>query len=46
MDAATTDGLLAAVAVLDELGARAVAALVRAQLRERGVAAVPAGRRR
>ena len=37
VDGATTDGLLAAVAVLDELGARAVAALVRAQLRERGV---------
>ena len=43
MDAGTTDGLLAAVAVLDELGARAVAALVRARLRERGVAAVPRG---
>ena len=43
VDGATTDGLLAAVAVLDELGARAVAALVRAQLRERGVAAVPRG---
>ena len=43
MDAGTTDGQLAAVAVLDELGARAVAALVRARLRERGVAAVPRG---
>jgi DNA-binding CsgD family transcriptional regulator len=42
-DEGTTDGLLDALATLDELGARAVAALVRARLRERGVSVVPRG---
>ena len=42
-DEGTTDGLLAALAELDDLGARAVAAHVRARLRERGVAVVPRG---
>jgi DNA-binding CsgD family transcriptional regulator len=42
-DAGSTDDLLAALPVLDALDARAVAALVRARLRESGVSAVPRG---
>jgi DNA-binding CsgD family transcriptional regulator/tetratricopeptide (TPR) repeat protein len=42
-DAGSTDDLLAALTVLDALDARAVAALVRARLREAGVNAVPRG---
>ena len=43
-DNGSNDDLLAALSVLDELGARAVAALVRARLRESGVSRVPRGR--
>ena len=42
-DAGSTDDLLAALPLLDALDARAVAALVRARLREAGVSAVPRG---
>ena len=42
-DRDTPEGMLAALPVLDDLGARAVAARVRARLRELGVAAVPRG---
>jgi ATP/maltotriose-dependent transcriptional regulator MalT len=42
-DTGTADDLLAALPLLDELGARAVATLVRARLREQGVQAVPRG---
>ncbi|HYP46003.1 MAG TPA: AAA family ATPase [Propionibacteriaceae bacterium] len=42
-DAGSTDELLAALALLDPLGARAVAALVRARLRADGVSSVPRG---
>ena len=41
---APTDDLLAALALLDALDARAVAAVVRGRLRELGVAGVPRGR--
>ncbi|MGY1739496.1 MULTISPECIES: ATP-binding protein [unclassified Blastococcus] len=43
-DAGTPGDLLAALAVLDELDAAAVAALVRARLRDTGVSGVPRGR--
>ena len=43
-DAGSTDALLAALPLLDELDARAVAALVRGRLRELGVTSVPRGR--
>ncbi|HWM06821.1 MAG TPA: AAA family ATPase [Actinophytocola sp.] len=43
-DAGSADDLLAALPLLDALGARAVAALVRARLREAGVSGVPRGR--
>nr|WP_239522712.1 AAA family ATPase [Geodermatophilus sabuli] len=43
-DAGATDDLLAGLAVLDGLGARAVAALFRARLRDAGVSGVPRGR--
>ncbi len=43
-DAGSTDDLLAALPLLDALDARAVAALVRARLREAGVSSVPRGR--
>ena len=43
-DAGTTDDLLAALPVLDDLDARAVAALFRARLRDAGVNSVPRGR--
>ena len=42
-DAGSVEDLLAALSPLDELGARAVAALVRARLRELGVNGVPRG---
>ena len=42
-DAGSSDSLLAALPLLDELGARAVAALVRGRLRELGVTGVPRG---
>jgi len=42
-DAGSTDALLAALPVLDGLGARAVAALFRARLRDAGVSVVPRG---
>jgi DNA-binding CsgD family transcriptional regulator len=42
-DAGSTDDLLAALPLLDALEARAVAALVRARLRDAGVNAVPRG---
>ena len=42
-DSGSVDELLAAVVVLDQLAARAVAALFRARLRELGVNAVPRG---
>ena len=45
-DAGTTDDLLAALPLLDDLDARAVAALFRARLREAGVSSVPRGRSR
>ena len=43
-DAGTTDDLLAALPLLDDLDARAVAALFRARLRDAGVSSVPRGR--
>jgi DNA-binding CsgD family transcriptional regulator len=43
-DAGSTDDLLAALPVLDDLDARAVAALFRARLRDAGVSSVPRGR--
>jgi DNA-binding CsgD family transcriptional regulator len=43
-DEGTPDALLAALTVLDDLDARAVAALVRARLRDLGVNGVPRGR--
>jgi DNA-binding CsgD family transcriptional regulator len=43
-DTGSTDDLLAALPLLDALDARAVSALVRARLREVGVASVPRGR--
>jgi DNA-binding CsgD family transcriptional regulator len=43
-DAGATDDLLAALPVLDDLDARAVAALFRARLRDAGVSSVPRGR--
>jgi DNA-binding CsgD family transcriptional regulator len=43
-DAGGPDDLLAALDLFDELGARAVADLVRARLREAGVARIPRGR--
>ena len=43
-DAGRPDDLLAALDLFDELGARAVADLVRARLREAGVARIPRGR--
>jgi DNA-binding CsgD family transcriptional regulator len=43
-DTGSTDDLLAALPLLDALDARAVAALVRARLRETGTSAVPRGR--
>ena len=43
-DGGSTDDLLAALPLLDDLDARAVAALVRGRLRELGVTAVPRGR--
>jgi DNA-binding CsgD family transcriptional regulator len=43
-DDGSVDALLAALAVLDDLDARAVAALVRRRLRELGVSGVPRGR--
>jgi DNA-binding CsgD family transcriptional regulator len=43
-DTGTTDDLLAALPVLDDLDARAVAALFRARLRDAGVSSVPRGR--
>ena len=43
-DAGSIDDLLAALPLLDELDARAVAALFRARLREAGVSSVPRGR--
>ena len=43
-DAGATDDLLAALPVLDDLDARAVAALFRARLRDAGVNSVPRGR--
>jgi DNA-binding CsgD family transcriptional regulator len=42
-DDGTSDALLAALPLLDELGARAVAALVRGRLREQGASGVPRG---
>jgi DNA-binding CsgD family transcriptional regulator len=42
-DAGSAEDLLAALATLDDLGARAVATLVRARLREAGVSGVPRG---
>jgi DNA-binding CsgD family transcriptional regulator/tetratricopeptide (TPR) repeat protein len=42
-DDGTSEALVAALPLLDELGARAVAGLVRGQLRERGVTGVPRG---
>jgi DNA-binding CsgD family transcriptional regulator len=42
-DAGSSEDLLAALPVLDALDARAVAALVRARLREAGVSSVPRG---
>jgi DNA-binding CsgD family transcriptional regulator/tetratricopeptide (TPR) repeat protein len=42
-DAGSTAGLLEALPLLDDLDARAVAALFRARLRDAGVAAVPRG---
>ena len=42
-DAGSSEDLLAALPVLDALEARAVAALVRARLREVGVSSVPRG---
>lgn len=42
-DDGSSDALIAALPLLDELGARAVAALVRARLRERGTTGVPRG---
>jgi len=42
-DEGTPDALLAALPLLDELGARAVAALARGRLRELGVTGVPRG---
>ena len=44
VDAGSTDDLLAALALLDELHAPATAAVVRARLRDRGVSSVPRGR--
>jgi DNA-binding CsgD family transcriptional regulator len=43
-DAGSSDDLLAALPVLDDLDARAVAALFRARLRDAGVSSVPRGR--
>ena len=43
-DAGSNDDLLAALPLLDELGAKSVAALVRARLRASGVSSVPRGR--
>jgi DNA-binding CsgD family transcriptional regulator len=43
-DAGSTDDLLAALPLLDALGAAAVAALVRARLRAAGVSSIPRGR--
>ena len=43
-DVGTAEALLAALALLDELDARAVAALVRGRLRDLGVTNVPRGR--
>lgn len=43
-DVGSVDDLLTALALLDELDARAVAAVVRGRLRELGVAGVPRGR--
>ncbi len=43
-DAGATDDLLAALPLLDDLDARAVAALFRARLRDAGVSSVPRGR--
>lgn len=43
-DAGTVDGLITAVADLDGLGARAVAARFRARLRELGASGIPRGR--
>ncbi|GAA4854765.1 AAA family ATPase [Pseudonocardia benzenivorans] len=43
-DAGSTDDLLAALPLLDELAAKPVAALVRARLRASGVSSVPRGR--
>ena len=43
-DEGSTEALLAALAVLDDLRARPVAALVRARLRELGVTGIPRGR--
>jgi DNA-binding CsgD family transcriptional regulator/tetratricopeptide (TPR) repeat protein len=43
-DDGSPDALLAALPLLDELGARAVAAIVRGRLRELGVTGVPRGR--
>ena len=42
-DADTTDALLAALPLLDDLGARAVGALFRGRLRELGVHSIPRG---
>ena len=42
-DDGSSDALLAALPLLDELGARAVAALVRGRLREQGASGVPRG---
>ncbi|HSU12275.1 MAG TPA: AAA family ATPase [Pseudonocardia sp.] len=43
-DAGSTDDLLAALPLLEDLDARAVSALFRARLREAGVSSVPRGR--
>jgi DNA-binding NarL/FixJ family response regulator len=43
-DEDSPDALLAALPVLDDLGARAVGALFRGRLRERGVNSIPRGR--
>ena len=45
-DGGSADDLLAALPLLDDLGARAVAALVRGRLRELGVTGLPRGRHR
>jgi DNA-binding CsgD family transcriptional regulator len=43
-DEGSVDALLAALPLLDDLGARAVAALFRGRLRDRGVTGIPRGR--